>query len=140
MSWWGSSLHSWAGEWKDGSGAWGQEDWQQTPADKKDKEKDRFKNVTSLGAPGKHALPLEDRKALLVTLVNVLSPSKPPLSKIAVSRFSAVATHALIHLLSRASPKMSIRLLRGDDGAFSLDQAAQILAQTAITLHPPEVG
>ena len=50
---------------------------QESPTDKKDKEqdRDRFENVTSLVAPSKHPLPLEDRRSLLVAVVNLLSPS-----------------------------------------------------------------
>ena len=96
--------------------------------------------MTSLSAGGKHALPLEDRKALLVALVKILSEGRDAISKIAVSRFSAVATHAWIYLLSRAGPRTSIRLLRGEDNVFKIEEAAEILAQTTMTLYSTEVG
>ena len=142
-TWWGSSHspQSWDDERR--GGQWQQES-HESPAGKKDKEKDkekdrdRFKNVTSLGAASKHPLPLEDRKGLLVAVVNLLSPRKIVLSKIAVSTFTATTTHALLFLLSRAGPRMSIRLLRDEDGVFTIDYAAQQLAETAASLHQPE--
>ena len=144
MSWWSSSSHSWDDEWRGDRGSWSQQDWQQTPADKKDKdkdkEKDRFKNVTTLGATGKHPLTLEDRKSLLLALVSVLSPNKTVLSKIAVSTFTSTTTHALLFLLCRASPRMSIRLLRDEDGVFTINSAAQQLVETAQSFHNPQVG
>ena len=123
-----------------GDDQWHQES-HESPPGKKDKEKDkekeryRFKNVISLGSASKHPLPLEDRKALLVAVVNLLSPRKIVLSKIAVSTFTATTTHALLFLLSRAGPRMSIRLLRDDEGVFTIEYAAQQLARS---LHQPE--
>ena len=129
--------------------SWGDDQWHQesheSPPGKKDKEKDketadrdRFKNATSLGAASKHPLPLEDRKSLLVAVVNLLSPRKIVLSKIAVSTFTATTTYDLLFLLSRAGPRMSIRLLRDEEGVFTIDYAAQQLAETAASLHQPE--
>ena len=138
-TWWGSSSSSSPQSWDDErrGGHWQQES-HESAAGKKDKEKDRFKNVTSLGAASKHPLPLEDRKALLVAVVHLLSPNKIMLSKIAVSTFTATTTHALLFLLSRAGLRMSIRLLRDEDGVFTIDFAAQQLAETALSLHQPE--
>ena len=70
-------------------------------------------------------LPLEDRNALLMALVSELSPRRTVISKIAVSSFTATTTHALLFLLSRAGPRMSIRLLRDEEGLFTMDYAAQ---------------
>ena len=132
-SWWGSSSQSWQDEeWK-GDQWW--QDWKEQAGNKKDKEKDRFKNVTSLGSTGKHPLPLEDRKSLLVAVVSLLSPDKILLSKIAVSTFSPTTTHALLYWLCRATPRMSIRLLRDEEGTFTIPYAAQQLAETAESLH-----
>ena len=139
MSWWGSSSHSWHDEWKGGSGAWRQEDWQQTPADKKDKEKDRFKNAITLGV-GKHALPLGDRQSLLIALVNTLSPDTIILSKIAATSFSSTTTTALLYLLCRVRPTTHVKWLRDDDGVFTINGAAQILAESAQNMHQPKVG
>ena len=72
--WWASSSsQTWDDDRRNGS--W-QQRMQESPTDKKDKEqdRDRFENVTSLGAPSKHPLPLEDRRSLLVAVVNLLSP------------------------------------------------------------------
>lgn len=139
--WWSASSWDEDNTWRasgDRGGTWQSE----SPAGKKDfsKDRDKFKNVTSLGAATKHPLPLEDRKTLLVAVVNILSPHKTVLSKIAVSAFSATTTHALLYLLCRAGPRMAIRLLRDDDGVFTIDYAAQQLAETAQSLHTTEVG
>ena len=137
--WWGSSPQSWDDDERRG-GQWQQES-HESPAGKKDKEKDRdrFKNVTSLGATGKHSLSLEDRKSLLWAVMELLSQGGTPvLSKITVSRFSVTTVHALLFLLCHAVPRMSIRLLRDEDGVFTLDYAAQQLAETAASLHQPE--
>jgi hypothetical protein len=131
--WWGSGLSRWDDEPR---GTWRQEF--ESPA-KKDKEKaDRFKNVAYLGC-GKHALPLEDRKSLLVAVVSTLSPrDKPALSKIAVSAFTAMTTHSLLYLLSQTTPKSHIRLLRDDEGVFTIEHAAEMLAETAMSLYPQQ--
>ena len=139
--WWGSS-HSPQSSWDDErrGGQWQQEP-HESPPGKKDKEKgqDRFKNVVSLGAASKHPLPLEYRKALLMAVVNLLSPrDKIVLSKIAVSSFTATTTHALLFLLSRVGPRTAIRLLRDDEGVFTIDYAALQLAETARSLHQLE--
>ena len=135
---WGSSHspQSWDDERR--GGHW-QPDSHESPAGKKDKEKvDRFKNVTTLGAVGKRPLPLEDRKALLMALVSELSPRRTVISKIAVSTFAATTTHALLYLLSRVTPRTPIRLLRDEEGTFSIDYAAKQMAETAETLYPQE--
>ena len=79
-----------------------------------------------------------DRKALLMALVNELSPRRTVISKIAVSTFTATTTHALLYLLSRVTPRTPIRLLRDEEGTFSIDYAAKQMAETAETLYPQE--
>lgn len=139
-SWRSSSSQAWEDDWKGGNSWQDWQDRQEWPGGKKDKEKerDRFKNVTSLGAVSKHPLPLEDRKSLLLALVDRLSPNKIALSKIAVSTFSPMTTHALLYLLCRASPRMSIRLLRDEEGVFTIAYAADQLAESAFSLHQPK--
>ena len=139
MSWWSSQPHSWDQDWHGSS--WWQEgpDWTSNKKDKdKDKEKDRFKNVTSLGAASKHPLPLEDRKSLLVSLADELGPGRTPLSKIAIGQLNSTITHALLFLFCRATPRMSIRLLRDDANLFTISYAAKQLADTARSLHQPQ--
>ena len=83
----------------------------------------------------KHALPLEDRKALLIAVLHELSPQKNVVSKIAVANWSAVTTHAVLYLLSRVTPKTSIRILRDNDtAAFTIEYAAKTLAEAAFTV------
>ena len=77
---WGHSAQSqsWDEDQRRGGGNW-QQDSHESPAAKKDKENqkaDRFKSVTSLGQVGKHPLPLEDRKALLIAVMHELSPQE----------------------------------------------------------------
>ena len=132
--WWPSSSSQ---SWEEGIRNSWHSRLQESPADKKDKEKDRdrFKNVISLGASSKHPLPLEDRKSLLVAVMNQLSPQKVVLSKIAASAFTATTTHALLWLLCRAGPRMPIRLLRDEDQVFTIESAARQLAESAVSLH-----
>ena len=141
MSWWRSQPHSWDQDWHGSS--WWQEgpDWTCNKKDKdkdKDKERDRFKHVTSLGAASKHPLPLEDRKSLLMSLAEELTVGRTPLSKIAIGQFNSTMTHALLFLFCRATPRMSIRLLRDDANLFTISHAAKQLADTARSLHQPQ--
>mgnify|MGYP006988308560 CR=1 FL=1 len=134
-SWWASSSSS--PSWEDDrrGGQWQQES-NESPVAKKEKEKDRFKNVATLGS-GKHCLSLEDRRSLLLEVVQHLGRAGR-LSRIAVSGFSAMTTHALIYLLCRATPKMTIKLLRDTDGVFTIDHAALLLAAAAEDYHKRE--
>ena len=101
--------------------------------DQQSQQADRFKSVTTLGS--KHALPLEDRKALLIAVLHELSPQKNVVSKIAVANWAAVTTHAVLYLLSRATPKTSMRILRDNDtAAFTIEYAAKTLAEAAFTV------
>ena len=101
--------------------------------DQQSQKADRFKSVTTLGS--KHALPLEDRKALLIAVLHELSPQKNVVSKIAVANWAAVTTHAVLYLLSRVTPKTSIRILRDNDtAAFTIEYAAKTLAEAAFTV------
>ena len=114
---WGHSAQSqsWDEDQRRGGGNW-QQDSHESPAAKKDKEKaDRFKSVTSLGQVGKHPLPFEDRKALLIAVMHELSPQKNVVCKIAVANFTATTTHAMLYLLSRVTPRTPIRILRDSD-------------------------
>ena len=136
---WGHSAQSqsWDEDQRRGGGNW-QQDSHESPAGKKDKENqkaDRFKSVTSLGQVGKHPLPLEDRKALLIAVMHELSPQKNVVCKIAVANFTATTTHAMLYLLSRVTPRTPIRILRDSDNVFTIDYAAKTLAETALTLY-----
>ena len=93
---------------------------------------DKFKSVTTLGS--KHALPLEDRKALLIAVMHELSPQKNVVCKIAVANFTATTTHAILYLLSRVTPRTPIRILRDSDNVFSIEYAAKTLAEAAFTV------
>jgi hypothetical protein len=97
----------------------------------------KYRNVSTLGWPGKHPLPLEDRKELLLCMVVMLTTDLV-LSKIAVSQWSAVTTMAAFYLLSRAGPKMSLRTLWNDNREFVIRDAAVILATAATSLGGTE--
>ena len=60
--------------------------------------RDRFKHCTTLGDRGKHPIPLDDRKALVLGLAAKLSPGSS-LSKVAVASCTAMTTHAALWLL-----------------------------------------
>ena len=106
--------------------------------DQQSQKADRFKSVTTLGS--KHALPLEDRKALLIAVMHELSPQKNGVCKIAVANFTATTTHAMLYLLSRVTPRTPIRILRDSDNVFTIDYAAKTLAETALTLYGQQEG
>jgi hypothetical protein len=97
----------------------------------------KYRNVSTLGWPGKHPLPLEDRKELLLCTVAMLTTDLV-LSKIAVSQWSVVTTMAAFYLLSRAGPKMSLRTLWNDNREFVIRDAAAILATAATSLGGTE--
>ena len=101
--------------------------------DQQSQKADRFKSVTTLGS--KHALPLEDRKALLIAVMHELSPQKNVVSKIAVANWTATTTHVMLYLLSRVTPRTPIRILRDSDNVFTIEYAAKTLAETALTLY-----
>ena len=141
MAWhhqWSSGSNSWDGEWQSGN-AWPAETqgWGSNKRES-DKGRDRFKNVTSLGAAGKHCLPLEDRKTLLMTLLMELNPEPPVLCKIALASWGAMTTMAVLFLLTRCRPRMSIRVLRDEAGMFTIDDAARQLVVTVKSLHQPK--
>ena len=96
--------------WKDNS--WGnhtdsgwEEDshWSAWGEDKKPKQQDRFRNVTTLGCFGKHPMNLEDRTDLLLGVVNALVPANN-LSQMAVASWGAEATMAAFWLLTNQGP------------------------------------
>ena len=145
----------WSNGWNSSSSSNGWDEWQGqgqgqgntwgSPAETQgwpsNKERDRFKNVTTLGPPGKHCLPLEDRKSLLMALLMELNPDPPVLSKIALSGFNSMITHAVLYLLTRARPTLSIRLLRDEDNVFTItDGAKQLAATVASLLNTKDLG
>lgn len=128
-----------AGEWDWRQSSWHDEAprWQEQLAEAAPALKDKYRNVSSLGCPGKHPLPLEDRKELLLCLATMLAPELV-LSKIAVAGWTAVTTMAAFWLISRAGPKMSLRTVRNEQGAFVIRDAARILAAAATSLSATE--
>ena len=95
--------------------------------------KDRFKHCTTLGDQGKHPIPLEDRKALVLGLITRLSPGTA-LSRVAVASWSAMTTHAALWLLCRAVPRTSVRTLRDKQDVYTTDYAIDILYESALEL------
>ena len=96
--------------------------------------KDRFKHCTTLGDHGKHPIPLEDRKALVLGLITRLSPGTA-LSRVAVAGWSAMTTHAALWLLCRAVPRTSVRTLRDKQDVYTTDYAIDILYESALELY-----
>jgi hypothetical protein len=120
-----------------GSSNWRQDSYESSPAGKKEKAEkgDRFKSITSLGQLGKHPLPLEDRKALLMAILNELSPQKNVLTKMAVASFTATTTHTLLYWLTHAIPRTPVRILRDHEQVFTIEYAAHSLAEAALSIH-----
>ena len=78
--------------------------------------RDRFRHCTTLGDRGKHHIPLDDRKALVLGLVAKMSLGSS-LSRVAVASWTAMTTHAAPWLLCRAAPRTLVRTLRGEKDA-----------------------
>ncbi len=158
---WAEARSGWgAGAW-DGHAIWEREAWQGShtghgwwpPAgagsswrpdpdynDEKDNTatsvvKDKFKNVGTLGCFGKHPLPLEDRKDIILGLVTALAPGHN-LSRMAVAGWGPEITMAVFWLLTQSGPKTPIRWLRDGEGAFTVAGAVDILKSAATSLYP----
>ena len=96
--------------------------------------RDRFKHCTTLGDRGKHPIPLDDRKALVLGLVAKMSIAAS-LSRVAVASWTAMTTHAALWLLCRASPRTSVRTLRDGKDMYSNEHAIDVLYESALNLH-----
>ena len=96
--------------------------------------KDRFRHCTTLGDRGKHPIPLDDRKALVLGLAAKLSPGSP-FSKVAVASWTAMTTHTALWLLCRAAPRTSVRTLRDKKEVYTTEDAIDVLYETAMGLH-----
>ena len=152
--------HSWNGWWWDSqdNSASSSEWWQQADAGsqvaawesdpkqgstsesvwKADKiVRDRFRHCTTLGDRGKHPIPLDDRKALVLGLVAKMSLAAS-LSRVAVASWTAITTHAALWLLCRASPRTSVRTLRDDKDMYTNEHAIDVLYESALGLHPSQ--
>ena len=101
--------------------------------------RDRFKHCTTLGDRGKHPLPLDDRKALVLGLVAKMSLGSS-LSRVAVSSWTAITTHAALWLLCRAAPRTSVRTLRDEKDLYTTEHAIDVLYETAMGLHVTQQG
>ena len=96
--------------------------------------RDRFKHCTTLGDRGKHPIPLDDRKALVLGLVAKMSLGSS-LSRVAVASWTAMTTHAALWLLCRAAPRTSVRTLRDEKDMYTNEHAIDVLYESALGLH-----
>ena len=135
MAW---SWHDqWSSNWRQGQDAgWFQQEQGWKTRVSQDKWTDRFANVSTLGM--KHPLPLEDRRDLVLGLLEKLQDEVDVASasgnqegqggfKIAVAGWNQVLIHAILFYLCRAKPSMPIRTLRNDDCVFVVADAAEML-------------
>jgi hypothetical protein len=118
MTWWTNSWDNWGQEdWNQGS--WRDEKWKGT-GKKANWKKAGGKDVTTLGL--KHPMPLEDRRDLVLGLVNKLRDdvgTEGGSFKLAVSAWGPVLLHAVLFYLARARPCMKVAALRNENDRSS---------------------
>ena len=121
---WGRHTDSW---WEENS----EQPWSAWDDAKEKPQQDRFRHVTTLGCCGKHPMNLEDRKDLLLGVVNELVPSNN-LSQMSVACWGADTTMAAFWLLTHCGPGTPIRWLKGSDcEKYCLSVAVGIMAKSA---------
>lgn len=138
--WWGQDGWLGDGGWSDhnwgGRNAWNCRDGDKFSSDK-------YANVSTLGL--KHPLPLEDRKELVLGLLNRLqeevseaaAASAPAGNfRIAVASWGPILIHAVLYYLCRAKPGMPIRTLFNEEKKFVIADAVNMLWLELTTLFP----
>ena len=125
-SWHGSSWDSGQGD------GWSGHQWKDDRIKKSAPDKDKYGNVTTMGLS--HPLPLDDRKELLA---QIISKGCPELTfpRIAVFQWKAPTVHAVFMILCRAEPGSPVRLLRDDQGLFTIEHASNVLLESFFSLH-----
>ena len=109
----------------------GDSQWPKSTAIKKDR--DRFQNVTTLGYYGKRPMPLEDRKELLIGLVDSLAPESN-FCQMAVASWGTETVHAGIWLLTNCGPGTSLRWLKGNHcDHYDKTTAVKLLTKAAMS-------
>ena len=124
----GWSDHNWGG--RNARNAWNSPD------------KDKYDNVTTLGL--KHPVPIEDRRELVLGLLNRLqeevsaaADSAPAGNfRIAVAGWGPIIIHAMLYYLCRAKPSMPIRTLFNEEKKFAIADAVDMLWSELATLFP----
>ena len=126
MSWWDSWNNP---EWSNaesGTPNWSHSNWENCTWNEYSTWKnleghDKYANVSTLGL--KHPLPMEDRRGLVLGLLNKLQEKVPEVLsgsfRIAVSSWSPVLIHAVLFFLCRAKPCMPLRLRASTTDAFT---------------------
>ena len=131
-------------DWAQHTDSWGEENphvsqqhWSAWDDAKEKPQQDRFRNVTTLGCFGKHTLTLEDRKDLLLGVVNELVPSNN-LSQMSVACWGADTTMAAFWLLTNCGPSTSIRWLKDPQDKYCFSAAVGIMAKAAQSFYVRE--
>ena len=105
------------------------------------KDKDKYKNISTLGCIGRHPLPLDERKRLFFSVCQRVDPTAgeskthSKLSRVALASWDAACVQAGFWLICRASPKMPFRTLKTEDGEYDLVEAAKILCDAATSYY-----
>ena len=101
-----------------------------------------YANVSTLGL--KHPLPLEDRRELVLGVLNKLqdevqevsSGSVQGIFRIAVASWGPVLIHAVLYYLCRAKPGMPLRTFYNEDRKFTIADATKMLWTEHTSLFP----
>ena len=131
-------------EW-DGKAHWGEEvvkhkrpRWQGSPntgaedGQSDEKERDKYKNLTTFGCGTQKPLPLDKRKDIFIALVQTLDPNVV-LSRLAVAGWSAEITMGAFWILTQTGPKTPLRWLKDEDGNFSVEHAVKVLKSATLS-------
>ena len=126
--WWGAQEWNRRDGW--GESQWGRGNGWQGGGDK-------YANVSTLGL--KHPLPLEERKELVLGLLNKLQEEVADAAaasasgsiagnfRIAVASWGVVIIHAVLFYLCRAKPNMPLRTLFNEERKFVIADAVKML-------------
>ena len=131
MTWnhWGDQQH-----WSD----WENVTWGQSSSWKNPEGNNRFANVSTLGL--KQPLPLEDRRELVLGLLNKLQDEVQDVAsgnfRITVASWGPVLIHAVLFYLCRARPSMPLRTLYNGDRKFTIEDATKMLWTEHNSLFP----
>ena len=131
MTWnhWGDQQH-----WSD----WENVTWGQSSSWKNPEGNNRFANVSTLGL--KQPLPLEDRRELVLGLLNKLQDEVQDVAsgnfRITVASWGPVLIHAVLFYLCRARPGMPLRTLYNEERKFTIADATKMLWTEHNSLFP----
>ena len=85
----------------------------------------QYASVTTLGL--KNALPLDERRELLLELIHLGTDGEHLFPRMAVFNWGAVTVQACFMILTQAEPGTPFRTLRDDQGGYSKEHAAHVL-------------